>query len=112
MREEESQIKDMLSNKNIDGLVHNRFHEVTKDQHIAQIYKKRTIFSKSNNEKRTRTKPPKTFSKIRVFLINKQLSKDLPIISCEFSFKNTSILFLSDLPQTGTIIASNYYRDN
>ena len=51
MKEEEDQIKDMLLNKNIDGLVHNRFHEVTKDQHIAQIYKKGKFFQNTKTKK-------------------------------------------------------------
>ena len=49
--EEQTQIKDMLSNKNIDALVHNRFYEITKEQHIAQIYKKGMLFEKVKTKK-------------------------------------------------------------
>ena len=51
MKEEEDQIKDFFLNRNIDGLVHNRFHEVTKDRHIAQVYKRGKLFQKTTTKK-------------------------------------------------------------
>ena len=51
IKEEKAQIKEILLNKNIDGLVHNRFHEVTEDQHIAQIYKKEKFFQEAKTKK-------------------------------------------------------------
>ena len=51
IEEEKAQVKEMLLNNNIDGLVHNRFNEVEGDQHIAQIYKKGVFFRKTETKK-------------------------------------------------------------
>ena len=51
IEEEKTQIKEMLLNKDIDGLVHNRLDEVKEDQHITQIYKKGVFFQKTETKK-------------------------------------------------------------
>ena len=51
VKEEEAQIKEMLSYPNIDGFVHNRLSEVKADQHIAQIYKKGFFLQKVTTKK-------------------------------------------------------------
>lgn len=51
VKEEKAQIKEMLSDPNIDAIVHNRLSEVKADQHIAQIYKKGSFLQKVTTKK-------------------------------------------------------------
>lgn len=44
------QIQNMLSNKNIDVVVHNRLCEVKREQHIAQVYQKGHFLKKVMNK--------------------------------------------------------------
>lgn len=51
IRQENYQIQKLLHNKNIDLLVHNRLSDITKTQHMAQVYSKQNIFRKVTTKK-------------------------------------------------------------